>query len=296
MNPVTDPIYAGIAGAEMDPEEFALGHGLMLRKTYAHFMAPFLMAFAPAVRGQPHPAPWSAVSGGLAVDIHLELFVPQEFELPRFFDRLNTVWWIAALLRLRGAAEVHVPVLTDRHFRDIPQSWKDVQMLPIEVLPRRQLHEAPIKRLADEDLAWLRDTWFSGGLLMGSSAVFNDALQAFDGVGGMPSPTAAMIAVWGVLEQLFSPGRELRFRLAANIASYLEPPGEERLSLRRKITKLYDARSSVAHGTKLESAEAWTESMNLARRALLAMLARGSVPSKEELEAALFAPASERQP
>ncbi len=178
----------------------------------------------------------------------------------------------------------------------MPQSWKDVQMLPIEVLPRRQLHADPIKRLADEDLVWLRDTWLPGGLLMGTSAAFNDAVQAFDGMGGMPSPTAAMIAVWGALERLFSPGSELRFRLVANIASYLEPPGKERLSLHRKIMKLYSARSSVAHGTKLESAEASTESMNLARRTLLAMLTRGSVPTKEELEAALFAPAGEQQP
>lgn len=224
MNPIADPIHAGIAGVEMEPEEFDLGHGLVLRKTYAHFMAPFLMAFAPAEKGQPHPAPWSAFGEGLSVDIQLELYVPQEFEQPHFFDRLNTVWWIAALLRLRGAAEVHVPVLAERQFKGVPDCWKDSRMLPVEVLPRRQLPEAPVKWLVNEDLFWLRDTWFSGGRLMDSSSVFNDAFQAFDGVGSIPSSSVAMIAVWGALEHLFSPAKqELRFRVAANIASYLEP-------------------------------------------------------------------------
>ena len=113
----TDSLFAGVAGVETELEEFALGQGVVLRKTYAHFMAPFLMAFAPAKQGRPHPAPWSAVRGGLGVEIHVRiLHVPAEFEIPRFFDRLNTIWWITALIRLRGASAAHVPVVSDRSF------------------------------------------------------------------------------------------------------------------------------------------------------------------------------------
>ena len=89
MNPKVDSLYAGIAGVGLSVERFDLGQGLVLKKTFAHFMAPFLMAFAPAESGKPHPTPWSAVSDGLGLDIHIELHVPATFEQPKFFDRLK---------------------------------------------------------------------------------------------------------------------------------------------------------------------------------------------------------------
>src|SRR5258706_3804470 len=46
MNLNTDSIYAGIAGVKLDVESFDLGDGLVISKTFGHFMAPFLMAFA----------------------------------------------------------------------------------------------------------------------------------------------------------------------------------------------------------------------------------------------------------
>lgn len=40
-------IYAGLSGLELEVDEIELEEGLVLRRTYAHLMAPFLMAFAP---------------------------------------------------------------------------------------------------------------------------------------------------------------------------------------------------------------------------------------------------------
>ena len=53
-------------------------------------MAPFLMAFAPASPGKPHPAPWKPANGGLAIDINAELFLPAACKLEHL-DRLNTI-------------------------------------------------------------------------------------------------------------------------------------------------------------------------------------------------------------
>jgi hypothetical protein len=164
-------------------------------------------------------------------------------------------------------------------------------MLPVEVLPRRLAAEAALTELSDDDLQWLKEVWLPGGRLMDSSATFNDAVQALDIAGGMPNPAVALLAVWGALEHLFSPAKqELRFRVAANIAAYLEPPGVSRLTLHQRITKLYDARSAVAHGAKLKTRDAWLETYGLANRIVLKMLARGHVPSKDEFERELFAP------
>lgn len=291
MNPTTDSLYAGIAGVRMSTERIELGHGVVLTRTFAHFMAPFLMAFAPAEKGKPHPGPWSAVSDGIGLDIHVQLLVPASFDRANFFDRLNTIWWITALMRLRGAAHSHVPVIADRPFADIPANWNSARILPVEVLPRRLTTQPIIAELSDNDLQWLKEVWLDGGHLMDSSATFNDAFQALDSAGGMPTCAVALLAIWGALEHLFSPAKqELRFRVSANIAAYLEPPGVGRLTLHQRLMKLYDARSAVAHGTKLKTPDAWSETYGLANRVLMKMLADGHVPSKDDLEGELFAP------
>jgi hypothetical protein len=287
MNPNVDPLHAGIAGITMDVDEFDLGEGLVLRKTFAHFMAPFLMAFAPPKEDGTHPTPWSAVSNGLGFDIQIELYVPASFQ-PQFFDRLNTVWWIGSLIRLKGAFAAHVPAIADRPFAKIASAWNEAKILPVEVLPRRLLRAPALTLLSVNELEWLKQTWLPGGRLMNESK-FNDAFQAVDSAGAMPTPGVALLAVWGALEHLFSPAKqELRFRVSANIAAYLEEPGQGRVDLHRKLMKLYDARSGVAHGPRLKTPDAWPETYAVANRILLKMLSLGHVPSQQDLEQQLF--------
>jgi hypothetical protein len=291
MNPNVDSLHAGMAGVGMQADQFDLGHGLTLKKTFAHFMAPFLMAFAPAQEGRPHPTPWSAVSDGIGVDIHIELYVPSSFQQPHFFDRLNTVWWITSLVRLRGAFGAHTPVIADRPLNEIPQDWQNASILAVEVLPRKLFRKPALAELSLDDLEWLKQTWLTGGRLMNESPNFNDAYQALDSAGALPTPAVALLAVWGALEHLFSPAKqELRFRVSANIAAFLEAPGQARLELHQKLMKLYDARSGVAHGTRLKSLDAWSDTYALANRILCKLLSVGHVPSKEDLEQELFAP------
>jgi hypothetical protein len=40
-------LYGGLAGAELPVEQYYLGRGITLSKTYAHLMAPFMMAATP---------------------------------------------------------------------------------------------------------------------------------------------------------------------------------------------------------------------------------------------------------
>src|SRR3990172_9239218 len=109
MDPNLTDLYAGLAGVEFREDEFDFGQGIVLSKTYAHLMAPFLMAFARAEPGRPHPAPWKPASGGFGFDIEAELFVPGNAKVPDWFDNVNTVWWIAALLRLKANPLLCVP-------------------------------------------------------------------------------------------------------------------------------------------------------------------------------------------
>src|SRR4051812_15345076 len=104
----------------MECAEFVLGNGVVLRSTYAHIMAPFIAAFGrPPRPGAAHPAPWKAVSGGIAHDVLVELFVPASFAPEGVFDRVDTAWWITALLRMKAVVPVSVPVIASAAFSDI---------------------------------------------------------------------------------------------------------------------------------------------------------------------------------
>jgi hypothetical protein len=104
IDPLMSPLHGGFAGIELPVDQFDFGEGIVMRRTFVHIMAPYMAAFAPASRGEPHPAPWRAVAGGFGFDIFAELFVPLEFQPPKWFDRLNTVWWFAALIVPDGCA------------------------------------------------------------------------------------------------------------------------------------------------------------------------------------------------
>jgi hypothetical protein len=231
----------------------------------------------------------SAVSEGISLNVELELLIPSSFQIEGFFDRLNTLWWITALMRLRGAHRAQLPVISDRPFAEIAENWSKAKALPVEVVPRRLPAAENIYELSIEDLQWLKNVWLSGNKLMRNHSAFNDAFQALDGAGAMPTKAVATLAIWGAFEHLFSPAKqELRFRVSANIATFLETAGSERLKLHKRIMKLYDVRSSIAHGVKTPSADDWVETLSLAHRVLAKILTINRVPTISDLERALF--------
>ncbi len=290
MNPKNDAMFGGVAGVRLSVDEFELGHGIVLRRTSAEFIAPFMVKLPPSDSGGGF-GKMSAVSGGINLQIQVEIFIPSSFEMNGFFDRLNTLWWLTALMRLRGAHRAQLPVISDRTFSEIADNWKVAEAFPIEVVPRQLPAAESIEEFSPEDLQWLQGIWLSGGKLMSKHPAFNDAFQALDGAGAMPTRAVATLAIWGAFEHLFSPGKqELRFRVSANMATFLEDAGSERLNLQKKIMKLYDVRSTIAHGVKAPSTDAWLDTLSLAHRVLNKILIIDHVPSKEDLELALFAP------
>lgn len=290
MNPNNCDLYGGIAGAGLTLDEFDLGQGITLEKTFAHIMAPYLAAFAPAEPGKPHPAPWKAVSGGMGFDVQAQLCIPVEFSLPGWFDRLNTVWWFLALMRLKATPLISMPVIASSPFAEIPMAESEPYFWPVEMNPSRLIPvRNPARTIEENDLSWIREYWLPAGMLMNENDDFNLALQAADQCIWSSSPSLALVALWGALERLFSPAHyELRFRVSATIASYLEPPGKERWTCYCRVKKLYDARSKAAHGSQVQEADPLFETYALLRRALTRMIEDNHVPRREDLEAMLF--------
>lgn len=290
MNPNDIDIFGGFASAELEVDSFDFGDGIVISRTFAHLMAPFLMAFGPAEPGKPHPAPWKPASGGTGFDIVAELAVPKEFNPPKSFDCLNTVWWFAALTRLRATTLVSVPVIAREPFSRAKDIEHEIQFWPVEAEAKRLILERkPARTIGNSDLEWIRDHWRSGALLMHESKEFNLLVQAFDQSLFARSVPLALLSIWAALEAVFSPGsNELKFRVTALIATYLEPPGAQRQALQKRLGKLYNSRSAAAHGRPEALLEPLLDTHSFMKRIVIRIIECDEVPTPRGLEAKLF--------
>ena len=269
---------------------FDLGHGITLTSTYAHLFAANIMAFAKATEGKPHPAPWRAARGGFSYDIEVELAVPSDRELPGGLTAEDAVWLIAALLRLAEYAYLMVPVISDLSLNAAATSKQEPLLRPFEIEPRiLRRNEVEVSYLTTENLHWIKSVWPRTAELMRTSAPLSMALRAADACTVRSRPASALLTAWGALEELFAPTRaELRFRVAAHIAAYLEPVGAKRLELFKTVADLYKARSKAAHTAQEAEVAALVQSFVILRNALVRVIDEGAVPSQADLEQRLF--------
>ncbi|HLL49383.1 MAG TPA: hypothetical protein VK356_01835 [Thermomicrobiales bacterium] len=72
-------------------------------------MAPFVMAFSPALPGQPHPAPWKSAGGGIFYDVHAEPAIPADLPSTIGAEQTKVVRLISTLLTLKDTPRVSVP-------------------------------------------------------------------------------------------------------------------------------------------------------------------------------------------
>ena len=282
-------LYAGLSGTTLSVDTFDLGRDVQLVATYAHLMSPYIVAFAPAGPQGYHPAPWQAATGGAGFDITIELRVPNA-SLIGNLDASELIWWIAALLRIGQVPQLTVPVRSNYPFESAKDGPGELSLEPMEVTPRifRAAPDTPQSITADT-LDWLKRKWEPAGQLLANNPRFYTALKAFDGATIEGKSSSAMLALWGGLEQLFAPSAgELRFRVSALIAAYLEQPGAARLECYKRILKLYNERSQAAHTAADVTTGPLIESYVLMRNVLVKMIDECNVPTQSSLEDQLF--------
>ena len=283
-HPERVPLFGGISGLTINIPEYLLCEGLVVRETYAHVMAPYLMAFSrPKKLGTHHPGPWKAAQGGLGFDITIEVALAQTSR-PTGLNRLNTLWWVLALLRLVTGAALRMPVISDTAFAAVPSSSKEPMLWTLE-MPPRQLSVArhQPEQVTTEHLEWVRDTFLEGAHLLDNDA-FNRAFQTFDSAIWAHSAGSAIVMAWAALETLFRPGRrQITKTLASCIATFLHPAGPERDRAYQEIEMLYKTRGSAVHDAQLPETEQLHSSFQLARRSIAKCLETREVPNAEEL-------------
>lgn len=252
-------------------------------------MAPFMMAFQPAPKGSHHPGPWRATQGGSSFDINAELFVPEAIEKD-FGSKIQVAQTILFLLRLGVNPATTLPAFSNCAFAALPTiGSNETQLFPYEVQSRHFPLGVDGGQATVEAIKWVSKHWQITHKLINESAEFSLAVDAIDSGQFVRQSSLALVSLWGALEALFSPSTsELKFRVSALIAAFLEPPGKARHALQKEIAKLYDKRSAAAHGKPKHDTDDLLATFNLLRRVLLEIIERGEVPSKEMLEEALF--------
>jgi len=284
---VLNPIFGAICGGKLPVSEYDLGEGISLRATYAHVMAPFLMAFTPAEPGKPHPAPWVPVSGGLGFDAYIELRIDAAGN-PEWLMGPQALWWVIALFRLKVSWSLFAPVFSDGSFHDMAKA-SSTRVIPLELTSRGRRNDGDAANISLDDLKWVATVWKRAAFLFHRERNFAQAFEAFDHSPTISSPSLGLLTLWSSLEHLFAPSKsELRFRVSALIASYLEPGGNERLELHKRVMKLYDQRSQAAHTANPVEAQAADDTYALMRRILLKIVDSNQVPKRDELEQLLF--------
>jgi len=287
----TSELYIGISGVGCEVDSFDLGHGVVLNKTYAHLFAPFMMAFArPENEGQHHPAPWAAAKGGLAFDLTLQLTIPSDVTSNLPCDQTTAGWWLTALMRLRAGPRLRVPAMSNYPLAKESAAAEDLRIHPVEVEPHQLMIDPEAKRaLTVRDLEWTRDHWIGSLAMLDESSGFAVLLESVDQAAFHRNPQLAMLTLWTGIEEVFSPSKsELRYRISSVIAAYLEPLGRTRLARQKAVAKLYDSRSTAAHGRGETSLEPLWDTYDLARQAVVKMVAERHVPTKAELEERMF--------
>lgn len=251
--------------------------GLELRETYVHVMAHFIAAFRrPERPNAPHPAPWKAAGGGIWFDALIEVSMAPGCPSPAPLDRLNTLWWVVALLRLRSGHSLRMPVISDVSFASIPTHPVEPQFWTIELSSNDTLRTPSGTPTIDEaDLTWVREHLTTGASLL-AQPHFSRAIQTLDSARWAHSAGSSLIVVWAALETLFRPGRlDVTKRLAKCIAAFIEQPGPERDRLYQRVVSLYGARGGAAHDSASPEHEQLLESAALARRCFTRVVEKG---------------------
>ena len=285
MHPEKVSLFGGLAGAVLPVDEFEICEGLVLRKTYAHVMSPYMLAFRrPGRADQHHPGPWKSARGGVWMDVEIEIAL-QQGSRPTGFDRLNTLWWILALLRLSSGASLKLPVVSDLSFSAIADGSIEASLWPIETLPRQfRTVPDPPQTIENEHLLWVRKAFGPGAELMNDPA-FGRAFRTFDAAIWAHSTGSALVTIWAALETLIQPGKhQITKRLASSLAALLEPPGPRRNRLFGREKSLYEARSGSAHASRAPEAQQLLSSFEIGRQSFVSCIDKPALPKVAALQ------------
>lgn len=294
MTKASTDLCIGLSGLDLGERVFHFGHGIQLRTTFAHLFSTEILAFErPATHTSFHPGPWQAVSAKSGEDINAELYLPVQYKHSRL-STLSVGQTIVSLLRLWVDPSISIQVLTDGPIAKLKErAGKDKGGELVAMVYGRRERYVNIGLISRdriiESIEWVVNHWADAVDLRANNPEFALALDTFDNAQCISNSAMMLVSLWGALESIFAPHKaELVFRVSAQLAAFLEPRGVRRLDKQREIVKLYNLRSTAAHGFPKHDGEDLVKTFELLRMAIIRMIERKEVPKKEKLEQMLF--------
>ncbi|MBU1361905.1 MAG: hypothetical protein KKC79_19925 [Gammaproteobacteria bacterium] len=294
-----ETLYIGLTELELGDRQFDLGEGIMLRGSAATFMYPFTLVNTDkesmrVSQGQlgadgypplPQPAFWHL--GGRQTVVSAEIQVPAEAARSHA-ERFAIARTLVFVLRLWSNPAICMHAMSSGAFSSA-QALSAARVVPLETWPRHVALGLIDGSKVLESISWVGDNWREAHWLYASSAEFRLAADALDSGQFIQNDALVLVSLWGALESIFSPSTsELKFRVSALVASYLEPLGPARAALQKEVARLYDKRSAAAHGKPRHEKADVLASFELLRKVLIKMIREKAVPTKEALELRLF--------
>lgn len=213
---------------------------------------------------------------------------------------LNDAWLASALLTLRGLS-LHMPLASSEyswgkvsgcnrrgdysklaHFSGYLLEYR-LNLLTVDAT-RQENPKA-------EDIAWVKMHYESAREMIIGNPAAHIALMAATEWRYARDYRGAIAQIWGGIEAIIAINTELVFRLSLIASSLLYPPGEERRIKFNDYKKLYVLRSKVVHGVPLKRSElvaCLNASVTLLLSLITRIIERGTWPSNDDLEAAIF--------
>jgi hypothetical protein len=203
--------------------------------------------FAPGIRLQPVEDPPNEIELARALknagefiavsrysrSIRYELAVTADLgDTPQ--TAMDVAWWILSALRVRSLTEILVPVVADYSWSTIAGLEKNscvAQLL--EDVPRSRRLAAPVT-VALSDFEWVATHLLDFSTLLDNSR-FRLATEALCTHQHHPTNRMMAAVLWSGIEALFGVQHELSFRIACYTASVLEPRGQSRLDILKRL-------------------------------------------------------------
>jgi hypothetical protein len=284
VHPERVTIFGGLTGAALEVPEFIVAPGLIVREAFAHVFGTYMVAFSkPPHARSPHPGPWVAATGGVGFDVYVEVALAQDAR-PTGFDRLNSLWWFLALLRLRSSAVVRMPVISSAAFAVAPKMSQPPTMWAMEVQAHSvRMALSPAKTISKADLDWISGVYVPGERLM-RDAAFGRALALLDSIRWAHDPRAAVTLAWSALEAIVRPGRTgIKKGLACAIAALLADGREDRDRLFAAVTQAYEHRGMITHAAESADEDMAILSFDIARRFFSRCIELDFLPTFDQL-------------
>ena len=274
--------YFALLGLDLGVPEYHIGDVAALRPVAE---PPGEVELATALTDK---ALLSAV-GRYAHSVRHELGVDRSFG-SKDQGAFNLAWWFLSALRIRTLADFLVPAVSDHSWATIAaisDGACHVQLL--EDVPRARRFSVPV-RISESDLDWASQSLIALAELLEVPRfrLAVDCLTTHQHEASLRMTTASL---WAGVEALFGINSELRFRLSALVAAFLEPRGAQRITRYRVVKSLYDFRSRAVHGGTLDDAML-SQHIRDVRVMLSALVCKmveiKRVPSEDEWDATLL--------